>query len=199
MRNTKTKIIALLASAALVAAFGLTACGGSQQSNQKQEEAPAAEETQATEEEAAEAVAETAAANGDNATTEAVGEAVAVASSLENVDTSNMYAYMGETTLDELMYFAIDDENNVAVLAVVNPKTDEYVSFVGDITSPAENTITITDYTTGNKLTFEMTEASDEGVTIDMGEQGVGKLAACTIDEVVEAFAVIDATGKAVA
>ena len=242
MKENRTKILALLASAALVAMLGLAACGGgsssassasasaSSESASASAEAASSEAAEAASSEAAEAASSEAAeaasseaAEAEEATEEATEAASTEAASTEaasteaaeatettaaegtataaaeDLNTDKMYAYMGESSLGELFYLAINDTENEAILAVVNPETDEYASFVGDVTSPSDTQITITDRTTGNTLTFEMLEFTDEGISIDMGEQGTANLAACDINQVFEALAVIDANAKAVA
>ena len=148
MKSSKTKILALAASAALVAMLGLATTGSS--------------------------------AAGD-------------------VNTANMLAYMGASDKGELFYWAVDDTNNEGILAVLDPATGKYASFVGPITSPSDTQITISDESTGMSLTFELIAADKDGnMVIDMGEQGKAVLAACSIDEVLEALKTIAANGTEV-
>lgn len=106
---------------------------------------------------------------------------------------------MGASDKGELFYWAVDDTNNEGILAVLDPATGKYASFVGPITSPSDTQITITDESTGMSLTFELIAADKDGnMVIDMGEQGKAVLAACSIDEVLEALKTIAANGTEV-
>lgn len=106
---------------------------------------------------------------------------------------------MGASDKGELFYWAVDDTNNEGILAVLDPATGKYASFVGPIASPSDTQITITDESTGMSLTFELIAADKDGnMVIDMGEQGKAVLAACSIDEVLEALKTIAANGTEV-
>lgn len=190
MKNTK--LLVLAASAALVASLGLVACGGGSSIASSSAASAASESGSAA---AVEASSESAEA----AESGAGAEASEGTSAEATVDVSQMSAWMGASDLGETFYYAESADGTQGVMVVMD-EDGNYVSFVGDVTNPQENYVTITDFQTGNSLTFEVTAADEEGnVAVDLGEQGKAVLASCSIDEVMNALQAIDTYGNAIA
>ena len=110
-----------------------------------------------------------------------------------------MTAYMGASNLGETFYYAESPDGTEGVMVVLDPETNNYVSFVGPVSNPSSTQVTITDESTGNTLTFEVTAAEGNAIAIDLGEQGSAVLAECSPQEVIEAFATINEYSNAVA
>lgn len=110
---------------------------------------------------------------------------------------------MGVSDKGETFYYAESADGTQGAMIVLDPSTGQYVSFVGAVTNPQPTYVTITDATTGNTLTFEVTAAqSDDGgtaVAIDLGDQGKAVLAQCDINEVLQAMKQINDNGTPVA
>ena len=199
MKSNKAKIMALAASAALVAMLGLAACGGGSSSSSASASASASASTSASASASASAAASASASASASAAAASSSASASSAGVVDNVDTSKMLAYMGVSDQEETFYWAIDDASDEGILAVLDPKTGRYASFVGPITSPSETQLTITDKSTGDSLTFEVTAADADGnMVIDMGEQGKAILAPCKIEEVAQALAIIAENGTEV-
>lgn len=205
---TKTKFLAIAASAALVAMLGLAACGGgssSASSAASSASASSAASSAASASAAAEssAASESAAAESEAAESEAAESAEATsaaAASTEKVDVSSWTsAWMGASDKGETFYYAESPDASQGAMLVYDPSTNKYVSYVGAISQPEEGYVRITDIQSGNALQFEVTAGDDEGVVIDLGDLGNAVLAKCEISEVMKCIQNIDTYGEAVA
>ncbi len=187
MKNSKTKLMAIAASAALVAMLGLAACGGGS-SSASSSAASAASSNASTA-----ATSQSATATASNATT--------TAASGQTVDVSSWTdAWMGVSDKGETFYYAESPDGSQGAMLVYEPSTNQYVSYVGDTSTPQEGYVRITDIQSGNALQFEVTAGDKEGnVVIDLGDLGNAVLAKCNISEVMKCFQSIDTYGNAVA
>ena len=205
MKITKTKFLAIAASAALVAMLGLAACGGGSSSASSASASSAA---------ASSATASSAAASSAAASTEAESSEAAESAEAESAEASSAAAASGETVnvstwtdawmgvsdKGETFYYAESPDGTQGAMVVYDPSTNDYVSFVGNTSNPQEGYVRIDDVKSGLSLQFEVTAGDEEGnVVIDLGEQGNAVLAKCAIDEVMKCFQDIDTYGNAVA
>lgn len=107
---------------------------------------------------------------------------------------------MGASDKGETFYYAESPDGSQGAMLVYDPSTNQYVSYVGDTSTPQEGYVRITDIQSGNALQFEVTAADNDGsVLIDLGDSGNAVLAKCNISEVMKCFENIDRYGNAVA
>ena len=206
MINTKSKFLAIAASAALVAMLGLVACGGgsSSASSASANSASASSAAASSEAASSEAAASEEAASEEAASSEAAASeeaSSAAADSGEKVDISSWTnAWMGVSDKGETFYYAESPDGSQGAMVVYDPSTNNYVSFVGNTSTPQDGYVRIDDIQSGNALQFEVTAADKEGdVVIDLGDQGNAVLAKCEISEVLDCIKKIDAYANAVA
>ena len=213
MKNTKTKVMALAASAALVAMLGLAACGGGSSSSASASASGAvpssasasSSSTTASSAAASSAAASSAAASSTTASSAAASSAAtsaaaSAASSEDTIDVSSMTAYAGATEAGEAVLYAESSDGTEGCLVFVD-ETGKYASFVGEVTNPSDTQVTITDVSSGLAMTFEVVEADNQGnLIIDMGSEiGKAALVPADINEVLQAIAVVGTYGTAVA
>lgn len=163
---------------ALAMCFALVACGAS--------ETPAASEEPATSEEPAET------------DTAVVEEATSTGDWYDYADIFTV-TYYGLTEAGEPVVFVMNDAEDYAVLAVVDPDTMESVSFVGEMTLSDEGLYTITDETSQLTLTFSAEFYDDGSVALDMGDLGALAVMPCEQSEAFDLLNEIDASTSAVA
>lgn len=189
-KGISTALCSTALALALTMSFGLVGCSDGGSSSSDSGSAAGSEEYYGSEEESY---------GSESAGSEASTDSTESSSS-ETVDVSDMNAWMGVDDAGETLYYAESTDGGQGVMVVYKPETNEYVSFVGTVSNPQPNYVTITDITNGNTLTFEVTAADEDGnVAIDMGEQGSAVLAKCDASEVVNAIAQIGTYGDAVA
>ena len=98
-------------------------------------------------------------------------------------------AWMGEGTGGKRYYVARAGSTDDALVLIVDPKSDEYASFVGTTYFDEETlTTSTTDDSSGATITYRLVDDTDGGLTIDAGEYGTASLAAATMDDLIEAF-----------
>ena len=203
MKNTKTKVMALAASAALVAMLGLAACGGGSSSSASASASgavPSSASASSSSTTASSAAASSAAASSAAASSAATSAAASAASSEDTIDVSSMTAYAGATEAGEAVLYAESSDGTEGCLVFVD-ETGKYASFVGEVTNPSDTQVTITDVSSGLAMTFEVVEADNQGnLIIDMGSEiGKAALVPADINEVLQAIAVVGTYGTAVA
>lgn len=164
------KFVAPLMAGALSLSLGLVGCGGNKAATETTTEV--AETT-----EAAETTAETTEATGGEtteATTEAAGEATAAAS-------DTVVFWSGETTDGDSVLYSEDEANSTATILLfgTHDGSDEILGASG----PAQfdgNKVAITDSETGSTFEFTITNRTEGGIDVDLGEHGTGTLIATT-------------------
>lgn len=171
------KLLALLL--ALSMCFALVACGAS-------ETPEASEEPAASVEPAAPAEADTGAEDAEAA---------------DWYDYADIFTvtYYGLTEYDEPVVFVMNDAEDFAVLAIVDPDTMESVSFVGEMTLSEDGLYTITDTTSNLSLTFSAEFYEDGSVALDMGDLGALAVMPCEQSEAFDLLNEIDASTTSVA
>lgn len=189
MKDTKTKLMSLAASAALVTTLGLTACGGSSSSASSSSSSSSSTTSEST------------ATESTTSSTETTTTTSSSASSSDKVDVSSWTdAWMGVSDKGETFYYAESPDGSQGAMLVYEPSSNQYVSFVGNTSAPQEGYVRIDDIQSGNALQFEVTAGDDDGsVVIDLGDQGNAVLAKCNISEVMKCFDSIDKYGNAIA
>lgn len=215
MKNTKTKIMALAASAALVAMLGLAACGGGSSSaassaasssaassstaaSASSEAASSASTAASSASTAASSAATSSAATSAAATSATAPEAssAAVAAIEEQYSDVELFGYEGVSNANELYFLAMDEQGTYGILVILD-ETGKYLSFVGPMAN--EGTMfQIVDESTGDSFGFEMTAAENGAYLFDAGDAGQIVLVQTDVDEVFKALAEIDSKGTAV-
>jgi len=107
--------------------------------------------------------------------------------------------YYGITEAKEPVAFVMNDAEDFAVLAVVNPDTMKSVSFVGAMTVSEDGLYTITDTTNNLSLTFSAEFHEDGSVSLDLGDLGALAVMPCEQSEAFDLLNEIDASTDAIA
>ncbi len=113
-----------------------------------------------------------------------------------DIFTTTLY---GLTEAGEPVVFVMNDAEDFAVLAVVDPDTMESVSFVGAMTLSEDGLYTITDESSQLTLTFSAEFYDDGSVALDMGDLGSLAVMPCEQSEAFDLLNEIDASTTAVA
>lgn len=151
----KKKITAIVASAALAAMLGLTACGGQAASS------------------SASAAASSSAAETSAAASSSNAAASTTSPSAEDTIISWQGALVDGTLID---YITSDDGKNGGFVLTKNDK-EEPKRWLGTLTASNDGKITITDDTTKESISFTLEDADTSGaVTIDVEGYGKGAL-----------------------
>ena len=164
---------------ALAMCFALVACG--------------ATETPAASEEPAASVEPAAPAEADTGAEESV--------SADWYDYADIFTvtYYGLSEAGEPVVFVMNDAEDFAVLAVVDPDTMESVSFVGEMTLSEDGLYTISDTTSNLSLTFSAEFYDDGSVSLDLGDLGALAVMPCEQSEAFDLLNEIDASTTLVA
>ena len=168
----KSKLIAIAASAALVAAFGLSACGG----------------------QAASSSASTSSANDAVGSSEAASSAAATSSSAADASVSSAATSSDSTSAEDMViswqgalvdgtlvdFICSDDEANGGFV-LTQSGSAEPKRWLGSMTTSADGTVTITDDQTKDTISFTRSEVAEDGaVTIDVEGYGKGAIVPMT-------------------
>ncbi|PKM71896.1 MAG: hypothetical protein CVU91_12155 [Firmicutes bacterium HGW-Firmicutes-16] len=113
-----------------------------------------------------------------------------------DIFTTTLY---GLSEAGEPVVFVMNDAEDFAVLAVVDPDTMESVSFVGEMTLSEDGLYTITDTTSELALTFSAEFYEDGSVALDMGDLGALAVMPCEQSEAFDLLNEIDASTTSVA
>ena len=167
----KKKLLALMVIAALSVGM-LAGCGGG-------EAEPAAEPAQPQQETVPAAEAE---AEGEDAGTEEL---------VNEILSTLTLGYAGVSEAGEELYLAVDENVDYGILGIVSDGEATFLS--GDITE-SDDGLTITDISTGNSLTFTVSEPETDAdgdvfVTIEVVSNGAeAVLYACDVSAVIDAM-----------
>ena len=107
--------------------------------------------------------------------------------------------YYGVSESNEPVAFVMNETEDFAVLAIVDPETMESVSFVGEMTVSEDGLYTITDTSSELSLTFSAEFLDDGSVLLDMGDLGALAVMPCEQSEAFDLLNEIDASTEAVA
>lgn len=90
----------------------------------------------------------------------------------------------GETEKGDSLLYGEDEENDTASIILFGNHDDktELLAYSGPAKAE-DNKVTITDSETGDTFTFEITGATEDALTIDLGEHGSGTLKPVTEKE----------------
>lgn len=158
------RFVAPIMAGFLTLTLGLAGCGGN---NAKPAETTAEETTETTTEATTEKPAET--------TTE---EATA--------EESKIIFWQGETEKGDTLMYSEEEENDTATIILFgnHEGEEELLAYSGPVTADETNgTITISDTETGDSFSFQITGATEDALTIDLGEHGNGTLKPVTEKE----------------
>ena len=101
-------------------------------------------------------------------------------------------AYMGVMDDGTTAYFAFGETEDevIGALVFMDAAQAQSASFVGPYADNGDGTLTIEDYWNGLSMTVGV-EAAEDGFYIDLGDLGSGAVAPVSIDEIIEAFIII--------
>lgn len=110
---------------------------------------------------------------------------------LEGILTSG---YAGTPTDDEdsAILLAMNDDATFSVLVVVDAKSNENASFVGESTNNGDGTMTINDESSQTAITFGVEDNGDGTYTLDYGDLGKAVVAECEVSEVLKMMDTVD-------
>jgi len=177
MKNSKSKFLALVASAALVATFGLAACGGTSSSSA----ASSAASGSATASSAATSESASSAATSDSASSAA---ASASASAADSVSLSALAEELFQNCLvgtddkNVLYFYAQGEDNKTAALLVYDMTNDAFSAHSGTYEEPTVGTVRIDTKGAGEAIEFKVVPNADKtavaftfdnGTTVNMG------------------------------
>ena len=157
----KTKVIAIVASAALVAVLGLSACGNQASSNSS------ASSSSAT--------SSSASAEPSSASAESSSSASTSASSASAED----FLVSWRGTLDDgtLVNFIVSDDGKNAGIVLTQDGAEQPKKWVGALTTAEDGTMTITDAKSKDTVSFKFGEfTKDAPVAIEVEGYGKGEL-----------------------
>ena len=165
------KFVAPLMAGALSLSLGLVGCGGDKAATETTPEA-----TEATTEaaETTTETAETTAAETGEATTEATGEDAAAAA-------DTVVFWSGETTDGDAVLYSADEANGTATILLfgTHDGNEDVIGASGSATFEGEKVV-ITDDETGTNFEFTITNRTEGGMDVDLGEHGTATLLATT-------------------
>ncbi len=110
---------------------------------------------------------------------------------LEGILTTG-YAGTPEDDDDSAILLAMNDEGTFSVLVVVDAKSNENASFVGESTDNGDGTMTINDESSQLSITFGVEDNGDGTFTLDYGDLGKAVVANCEVSEVLDMMDTVD-------
>ena len=110
---------------------------------------------------------------------------------LEGILTTG-YAGVPEGDDDSAILLAMNDEGTFSVLVVLDAKSNENASFVGESTDNGDGTMTINDESSQLAVTFGVEDNGDGTLTFDYGDIGKAIVANCEVSKVLEMMDTVD-------
>lgn len=170
--------------------FTLVACGDKKETTTTTTTAtqtPKATEAPKATEEAKTDSSDDAASSDDNSSSEQV-------TSMKDLKGILTSGYAGTPTDDEdsAILLAMNDDATFSVLVVVDAKSNENASFVGESTNNGDGTMTINDESSQTAITFGVEDNGDGTYTLDYGDLGKAVVAECEVSEVLEMMDTVD-------
>ena len=95
-------------------------------------------------------------------------------------------AYGGISDQEEYIGFGVNEDGSFAIMFFFNE--EEHVSFVGPAVVEDE-LVTISDEVNGMAIAFEVIEATEDGVVLDLGDVGTAVLAPIEIEDLIDGLA----------
>ena len=87
---------------------------------------------------------------------------------------------------DSAIFLAMNDEGTFSVLVVMDAKSNENASFVGESTDNGDGTMTINDESSQLAITFGVEDNGDGTFTLDYGDLGKAVVDNCEVSKVLE-------------
>lgn len=158
------KFVAPVMAGALSLTLGLAACGGASSSSES----------------ASTATSEVASTTTSEVTSDAASATTEAATTAED----KIIYWEGESDKGDVLLYGEDEENNTSSIILYgdHDDKDELLAFDGPATLE-DGKVTITDSSTGDVFSFDITGATEEALTIDLGEHGAGTLKPVTEKE----------------
>lgn len=158
--------------ALMLAFFGLAACGGSGDSNANGSQNGAASNT---------------GVEGEEGSTEYTSDDIHAI--FEQAVATMSEFFKGTTPVGETLYYAGGADGESALLVIIVPDSNGSVVFIGTSTVNEDNTLTVTDETTGGAITFSVTDNEDGTYSFSLGQEyGDTIMYRCSSAEVVDAL-----------
>lgn len=110
---------------------------------------------------------------------------------LEGILTAG-YAGTPKDDEDSAILLAMNDDVTFSVLVVVDAKSNENASFVGESTNNGDGTMTINDESSQTAITFGVEDNGDGTYTLDYGDLGKAVVAECEVSEVLDMMDTVD-------
>lgn len=171
--------------------FTLVACGDKKETTTTTTTTTATQAPKATE--APKATAEAKTDSSDDASSDDNSSSGQVTSmkDLEGILTAG-YAGTLKDDEDSAILLAMNDDVTFSVLVVVDAKSNENASFVGESTNNGDGTMTINDESSQTAITFGVEDNGDGTYTLDYGDLGKAVVAECEVSEVLDMMDTVD-------
>ena len=176
MKNSKTKILALVASAALVATLGLAACGSSSSSAASSAASASASASSTAASASASAASESASASSAAASASAsAADSVSLAALAEELFQNCL---VGTDDKDVLYFYVQGEDGKSAALMVYDIPNDALAVHAGAYTEPTVGTVRIDTKGAGEAIEFKVAPNADKtavaftfdnGTSVNMG------------------------------
>lgn len=171
MKNSKSKFLALVASAALVATLGLAACGGTSSSSA----ASSAASGSATASSAATSESASSAAASASASSAAAGDSVTLSALAKELFQNCL---VGTTDKNVVYFYSQSEDGKTAALLVYDTANDAFSVHAGTYEEPSVGTVKIDTKGAGEAIQFKVAPNADKtavdftfdnGTTVTMG------------------------------
>lgn len=174
-------IVIACASALMLALFALTACGG----NGSDKSSDSSGSVNLT--------------NSDGSTSEYTSDDIRA--TFERAVMTMSEFFTGTTPVGETLYYAGGADGENALLVIIVPEDSGSVVFIGTSKVNEDNTLTVSDETTGGTITFSVVDNGDDTYSFSLGaEYGDTIMHRCSSAEVVDALTdVVMATANSAA
>ena len=165
----KTKAVAIIASAALVATLGLSACGGQTPSGSTSSSSSSSSTTNSN----------TASANTNTSANSNTSNKSTSSSSSKA--SNEIVSWEGITEDGTLVSYMSSDDGTLGAISLSQMDSNVTKSWMGDMVLDSSGKVTITDETTKDTISFTVTDITKDGAAeITLEDHGKGILAALT-------------------
>lgn len=100
--------------------------------------------------------------------------------------------YKGTTPVGEQLYYAGGADGQNAIFVLIVPETSVSAIFIGTATVGEDNTLSVTDDTTGSVISFQVFDNGDDTYSFSMGDEyGSAVMSRCSATEIVDALTAV--------